>query len=265
LENELAFLIVAEYDPLSAAGIERLKGLMPQDLTYERTWILLNKVLPEFAKNFSDFLEVVRYLSPIPWDSEVVRAYARRRLAIDVDNGNAFTLTIMQVVKVLFTGIEEEIDQWASARAEMIKRPIDEQYQDLEKEFASIVVESEKLKGRMNRKSRLLFWSQAISGVGVIALLGSNLLGINGFFPGILPSTTINVAVTLVIVGGLMSGIALSFSWIGGPSKRSPEAEIEKAKLDRRRVATEEQLRRLETLRAATLETLVRSKSANAR
>ena len=43
-------VIVSEYDPMSAAGVERLKALLRDDLTYERTWVLLNKILPEFAK-----------------------------------------------------------------------------------------------------------------------------------------------------------------------------------------------------------------------
>ena len=164
-------VIVAEYDPLSAAGVERLKGLMSQDLTYERTWILLNKVLPEFAKNFSDFLEVVRYLSPIPWDSEVVRAYARRRLAIDVENGNAFNLAIMQVVRVLFSELEKDIDSWASSRASAIRQPIDEQYQDLEKEFRSLLVQWQMFTDRI---ARLNLRRQLFS-VGVFGITGSGI------------------------------------------------------------------------------------------
>src|SRR5262249_30875612 len=72
-------VLVSEYDPVSAAGVERLKALFPVSLTFSRTWILLNKVLPEYADSFSDFLEIARYLSPIPWSAEVVRAYAAAR------------------------------------------------------------------------------------------------------------------------------------------------------------------------------------------
>jgi hypothetical protein len=34
------------------------------------------------------FLDVFRFLSPIPWDEEVVKAYAQRRLPLDMKNGN---------------------------------------------------------------------------------------------------------------------------------------------------------------------------------
>ena len=39
-------VIVSEYDPLSAAGVEMMKRSIGDDLGYARTWILLNKILP---------------------------------------------------------------------------------------------------------------------------------------------------------------------------------------------------------------------------
>jgi len=70
-------ILVAEFDPMSAAGIERLKSLAHGELAFHRTWILINKIIPDFAKNLGDFAAVSRYLSPLPWDADVVRAYAR--------------------------------------------------------------------------------------------------------------------------------------------------------------------------------------------
>jgi cellulose biosynthesis protein BcsQ len=37
-------IIVSEFDPISAAGIERLKGLFHKEMLYNRSWVLLNKV-----------------------------------------------------------------------------------------------------------------------------------------------------------------------------------------------------------------------------
>jgi MinD-like ATPase involved in chromosome partitioning or flagellar assembly len=150
-------VLVAEYDPMSAAGVERLKGLFRDDLTYARTWILLNKVLPEFAKNFSDFLEVARYLSPIPWDADVVRAYARRRLALDTENGNSFTIAVMQTVRgLLGDEIEKDVKAWTQNRAEAIRQPIAVQFSDLERELGAILDESAREKGR---QSKIVWWS----------------------------------------------------------------------------------------------------------
>jgi MinD-like ATPase involved in chromosome partitioning or flagellar assembly len=150
-------VLVAEYDPMSAAGVERLKGLFRDDLTYARTWILLNKVLPEFAKNFSDFLEVARYLSPIPWDADVVRAYARRRLALDTENGNSFTIAVMQTVRgLLGDEIEKDVKAWTQNRAEAIRQPIAVQFSNLERELGAILDESAREKGR---QSKIVWWS----------------------------------------------------------------------------------------------------------
>ena len=75
-------VIVSEYDPMSAAGMERLKALFRESLTYRRTWVLLNKMLPDFIKSFSDFMEIAN-IEPSPWNADVVRAYARRTLPLD--------------------------------------------------------------------------------------------------------------------------------------------------------------------------------------
>ena len=107
-------IIVTEYDPLSAAGVERLKAIMQDDLGYARTWVLVNKMLPDFADSYSDFLEVVRYLSPIPWDADVVRAYAKRSLPLELNYGNSFTLAVMQTLKrLLGSELAGRIDAWA--------------------------------------------------------------------------------------------------------------------------------------------------------
>jgi cellulose biosynthesis protein BcsQ len=132
-------IIVSEYDPLSAAGVERLKGIFREDLTYNRTWYLLNKMIPEFIQSFSDFLEIAKYLNPIPWDADVVKAYARRKLPLDLENGNEFTLAIIQTLKTLLgEEISIEIESWKALKEGNFKKPIDEQYHLLEARLASI-------------------------------------------------------------------------------------------------------------------------------
>ena len=71
-------IIVSEFDPVSAQGIERLKVHFSDILDPRRTWVLFNKILPEFAQAIGEGLAVARYLPPIPWDADVVRAFANR-------------------------------------------------------------------------------------------------------------------------------------------------------------------------------------------
>jgi cellulose biosynthesis protein BcsQ len=132
-------IIVSEYDPLSAAGVERLKGIFREDLTYNRTWYLLNKMIPEFIQSFSDFLEIAKYLNPIPWDSDVVKAYARRKLPIDLENGNEFTIAIIQTLKTLLGDeMSIEIETWKKEKESIFKEPITKHYHYLQEKLREI-------------------------------------------------------------------------------------------------------------------------------
>jgi MinD-like ATPase involved in chromosome partitioning or flagellar assembly len=147
-------VVVSEYDPLSAAGVERLKALFADALQYTRTWILLNKMLPEFVQSFSEFMEIARYLSPVPWDADVVRAYARRRLAIDVEVGNSFTLAVIQTLRSLLgEDIHDSIDDWVLSRAAVLRQPIEQQYDDAQQELKALV-DARVAAGRASRLRR---------------------------------------------------------------------------------------------------------------
>jgi cellulose biosynthesis protein BcsQ len=243
-------VLVSEYDPMSAAGIERLKGLMRDDLTYARTWVLLNKILPEFAKNFSDFLEVARYLSPIPWDADVVRAYARSSLALDTENGNSFTLAVMQTVRSLFgEEIESDIKNWTKTRAEAIRQPIQAQYSDLERELAAIMQAS--AREQFARRTREV-WQRmtlVVLGAATAATLGLRF----GLFERVSWLAIVEVAVVIVALGSV-------FSLFRGLGISSVKADIERAKIERRREVVETTLRKLEALRAAEPESLLRER-----
>lgn len=132
-------IIVSEFDPISAAGIERLKGLFHKESIYNRSWVLLNKVLPELANTSNDFLEITRYLPPIIWTSEVVKRYSRKELALDLEYGNEYTLNIVKLLKVLFgKEIKKPLDEWLNSREEIIKKPIYDEYLKLQEELNEI-------------------------------------------------------------------------------------------------------------------------------
>lgn len=125
-------VIVSEYDPVSAQGIDRLKIIFESTLKPSATWILFNKVLPEFASAIGDGLAVARYLTPIPWDADVVRAFAKRDLAINMTVPNPYTLAISQVAYNLFpdeTG--DAIELWRDAAIKSITTPVEERLDEL--------------------------------------------------------------------------------------------------------------------------------------
>ena len=132
-------VIVTEYDPVSLAGVERLKALFSDQLSYDRTWILINKMLPEFIDSFRNFMEVARYASPIPWNVEVVRAYSRRSLALDMSHGNDYTLALIQTIKSLFDErIASDVDSWKSKLASVLREPLEKQHALLEKQLSIV-------------------------------------------------------------------------------------------------------------------------------
>lgn len=256
-------IIVSEYDPLSAAGVERLKGIFREDLTYVRTWVLLNKMLPDFVQSFSDFLEVAKYLSPIPWDADVVRAYARRKLAIDLDKGNEFTLAVMQTLKSLLgDAISRELDDWVTKRSTLIREPVEQQYHDVEKRLNDLL----EMKMNMEKKYRLR--TKLIRTGGFIAIylsLAATIL----WFLEIYKKTPSDIVTLSSVVVWILAGImGAGISLIVGEriiklitSKKSPQADyIEQSRIRRQMEILEEKLRKLEVLRSADLETLIKSK-----
>jgi cellulose biosynthesis protein BcsQ len=247
-------VIVSEYDPISAAGVERLKGLLREDLTYERTWVLLNKMLPDFAQSFGDFLEVAKYLNPIPWDADVVRAYARRKIALDLVNGNEHTLAVMQTLRTLLgDSISSEVETWTKERAAVIRQPIEDQYKDIEKEVEGLMSERLHLEW-LSQKRRLYLY------VLPLTLL---MVSLTSFIYIRLIKEALTSSLyflTLILLTGVVALVMLYFVRFK-VTTRSAEFEIQEARIRRRQDVLEEKLKKLEILRTADLETLVKSKS----
>lgn len=172
-------VLVSEYDPMSNAGIERLKARLPEELDASRTWILLNKLLPEFVSKFSEFLSVARYLPPVPWTADVVRAYSRRRLALDFGSGNQFTLAVLNIVRELVPDRERhELEHWVEAQTERLREPIAEQLDDAERLLA-VLKEQAAQPPRVIELNRILLRAFSRSLPIALAVLGM-MMGISG-------------------------------------------------------------------------------------
>lgn len=247
-------VVVSEYDPMSAAGIERLKGLLREDLTYVRTWVLLNKMLPDFVQSFSDFLEVAKYLNPIPWDSDVVKAYARRRLALDLENGNEYTLAIVQTIKTLLgDDIAPELEQWVKERSAAIRQPLEDQYTDLEQQFKNSVWERIEFERQEVKTKYVGLLNISAIFITVLYILMRQLLG---------PEINLQSFESVVIFIVTFFAISASAFYVREVliKRKKPMLEIELARIRRRESVLEEKLRKLEILKTADLETLMKSK-----
>jgi cellulose biosynthesis protein BcsQ len=252
-------IIVTEYDPLSAAGVERLKAMMPQDLNFSRTWILLNKMLPEFVKSFSEFLSVARYLPPIPWTADVVRAYSRKRLALDFENGNSYTLGMMQTLKALIPHADALLlDSWSKDKAAALRHPLEEQYSDLTGRLERVLadIEHNEFSGRLYE-----FISKAIPPAGLAAIVAY--VGISFTSSGlavldyVLQSSYIVAAVSVLALAAFV--VPLYLDTIGEVPKRKRLNRREMLVKQKERL--EDEVRRLESLRTADLAGIVSEKA----
>ncbi len=256
-------IIVSEYDPLSAAGIERLKQVVGDDLDYTRTWVLLNKMLPEFVDKFSEFLSITKYLPPIPWTADVVRAYAKRKLALDFEKGNVFTLSIMRTVSALFgDDLKVDINTWSNKRSYALRAPLNKQYVDAEKElqFTFKALREIRIKGTRRQLAKVYIVFGSIFAMLVLSkdlfnLIRSYLNPADPFvgsyldlfekFGGI---PTIGIILALLPVLYLVTlGIF------------NDDNSTEKAKYERRISTLSEKLEQLESLKSADLETIIKN------
>lgn len=258
ISNEV--IIVSEYDPLSAAGVERLKALFREDLTYNRTWVLLNKMLPDFVKSFSDFLEVAKYLSPIPWDADVVKAYSRRKLAIDLETGNEFTLAVMQTLKSLFNEeLSEDFSSWILEKASPIKEPLKIQYNDTLKKL-EIMFE---IRSDLQKKS---LYQSIFSKIKPFALIIPILLStIIITFTTKLDVTKLKSLSSIDLLQYsllILCPIAIfSIIEVFLKSKQNPNVDIEEYRIRREINSLEEKLKKLESLIELSPEDLIKSRS----
>jgi cellulose biosynthesis protein BcsQ len=175
-------VIVSEYDPVSSQGVERLKVQFGKVLDPTATWTLFNKVLPEFVTAIGEGLSVARYLPPIPWDADVVRAFARRDLAIDMKAPNLFTLAMAQVaLNILPDETGEAIEKWNALFVKETTEPVEERLREVRHVIK--VLEEKRL---WRRKSMAAFSIFAVS-VYTISVMGfsgiwSDILGGDSFW-----------------------------------------------------------------------------------
>ena len=232
---------------------------MGKDLGYTRTWILLNKMLPEFVEKFSEFLSIAQYLPPIPWNAEVVRAYARRKLALDVEKGNVFTLAIMRTVSALLgESIESEIKAWSEKRSYALKEPLVKQYANAEDELKFLLKAKKELEFKKRRRKIFVVYT-ALAPVVLMpfiffklsesSMLLSKLLGV---FDKV-DTSTVTVTVLMAV------GIALPALLVLSSRLFDVEESTESARFQRQIELLEEKLKQLEALKSADLETIIKS------
>ena len=167
-------VIVSEYDPVSVQGVERLKTLFSDSLDPNRTWILYNKLLPEVAEKFSEFLTITRILSPIPWDAEVVRAFARQELPLNMEEGSTHTFAIMRTARMLFRkNVDADIRNWLEETESKIKEPSKKLLKDYERQLRELRNMQKDINVKMRTTTAV---EEAVIPIGIVLGLGATVM-----------------------------------------------------------------------------------------
>lgn len=163
-------VIVSEADSLSANGVHRLLGLFPDDLSYSRTRVLLNRVLPEYIGSRDKAPIVGRHLSPIPWSANVVHSYSDESIALGDQECIDFSLATMRTLRSLLGGeIGADLDKYITSRAIRSRDALKED---------ELAARSELPKKLSSPSGINVLWSVMIAAVaGVSVFLGAVTLG----------------------------------------------------------------------------------------
>jgi cellulose biosynthesis protein BcsQ len=222
-------IIVSEYDPVSAEGVERLKIEFGSRFPLGSTWTLYNKLLPEFATEVGRFLKVAGFLPPVPWDAEVVRSFNHRSLAIDLEKGNTFTLSVLAILEALLgEQLGGSISEWMAKQTSAVREPIRERIADLDKEIERIEhasVEAAYNIERITRLRRIIPTWQFVAAIGALGALGAGVgLFITSNGPAVYASIGAGVAALI--------GAVIPFAW-RRPREDAIELEATKRSLER--------------------------------
>ena len=158
IEHSDQTIIVSEYDPISKKGIDRFRKMI---VSNQSPLLLFNKVLPEFVPSIGDPLGVSDLLPPIPWNAEVVRNYVKGKLALDMDEGNVFTIGLLRTAGALFgREVQDLVEKWRNEKNQFIRAPLRKQLDEVSDELEYVQKEkvSAEFEASTGARVSLYYW-----------------------------------------------------------------------------------------------------------
>jgi len=229
-------VIVTESDRISASAVERLRAQVREDLTAERTWILRNKVPADAMQSPADLAEDAKSLGPIPWDGEVARTYARRKLAINTETGNEYSLAVLRALKDLGgESIRRHFDVWVQSFTAVVRQPLEEQHADAEKEMTLLLTH----RSQVQRRAKVSRW------VGTLVALTGLIASAWVLYTADQSRMSLEEVAPFLAVTAAIAVFGLFRLF----ARQGEKAQRESARTDRRLELLNERLKRLEALR----------------
>ena len=244
-------VIVSEFDPMSASGVERLKATFQQAWPLGHTYVLVNKLLPELAKIESNYFTAFDHLPPIPFDFEVMRRYSRGEIPFDPASPGSFVQAVVRMARELMPEYRQDMEAWLEKQADVLKRPLRTQLDELGVRIIDVQEALVSIRTRpffVGQVARLTPMAAALAGISYLSAGGALALFLDDM---------IGYALMAVGVASLVVTPLLSFYWRDRYRIRTAEAR-ERAAIEARNL--ERDLDRL-THERAELESLLATES----
>jgi len=185
-------IVVAEADPVSTWAVKLLEYEIGKLLPAE-TFGLINKLFweDEAAYNaIKDFLRIMKYLPPLPFDREVIRSFLRKLIPADINNPSAFVLAIVASLEDLFPEMHDKIKDYLQSRsdkqiteAEERLQALDDEEKSLRTQLTELRVEDKMQGERFIRRTFTLGGAMVFSVLAMLILLYMGFLERSIFIP----------------------------------------------------------------------------------
>jgi cellulose biosynthesis protein BcsQ len=145
-------LMVLEADPVGMWAVNklerRLAGSYPNNI---RTYYLINKLFLEEVqqyKSMTNYLRLISHLPPLPFDFEVRKSFARRKIPIDMEHPTAFLISLIRLLPELFPQLEKAAAKIEEELVEKAFAPIEIRIKKIESQIKEIRLRLEQMKER---------------------------------------------------------------------------------------------------------------------
>lgn len=198
-------ITILEADPIGMWAVNslerRLAEFYPRNL---RTYYLVNKLFFDEVsqyKSITNYLRSISHLPPLPFDFEVRKSFARRKIPIDLKHPTAFLISLVRLVPDLIPQADEKAANLEKTLINIVVEPIKNKLAQIENEM-KLVKKVLRMESKRQYLQRLF--------LAFIAFI-TVLVGVYGYLIKLQASSYIPFLISLFVI--------LIFATLGGPAE----------------------------------------------
>jgi len=199
-------VIVSEADPVSTWAVKRLEYAIGRFFPPE-TFGLINKLFIEdeaASRAFIEYVRILKHLPPLPFDREVIKAFMRKRIPVDLETPSAFVVGTIQALRDLLPEVsdtanaylqERERQKVGGVRAESEKLENEERF--LRRELMQMEIQQHAIR---ERSFQFLLVSFLVAGIGGLLYFA---ISTTSFFASTRWFSWVSIGVMIALVAGI--------------------------------------------------------------